>query len=95
MGKIAAVQINAVVLNSKEKEFVVLGVYWGDGAIRITNPRPEKYPFQFLYTEPKIFNEDDPKRLYWLAAENSEIGDLSPFRIKSMLIIVKPVKVRG
>lgn len=94
--KIRSATIRATLENTKGKEFEVTGHYWGDGAIRLNNPRPEKYPEQkFLYTEPDIFDEDDPKRLYWLSDEDAEAGDLSPFRIKYLLVEIKPAKKRG
>lgn len=75
--------------NSKGKEFEVPGVYWGDGSLRVENPRPAKYPERFLYTEPDVFYEEDPKRLYWLADEDADLGDISPFRIKYILLDAK------
>jgi hypothetical protein len=84
--RLRSAKVNVTVENTKGKEFEIKGTYWGDGTIRVDNPRPEKYPFQFLYTEPDIFDDDDPKRLFWLADEDAEVGDLSPFRIKYMML---------
>lgn len=84
--RLRSAAIKVTLENTKGVEFEVTGIYWGDGTIRVTNPRPTKYPDQFLYTEPDIFYEDDPKRLYWLADEDSEVGEISAFRIKYMLL---------
>lgn len=92
------VEILVTLENTKGKEFEVKGSYWGNGSIRVDNPRPEKYPHRFLYTEPDLFWEDDPKRLFWLPDTNSSVGEISPFRIKFMLMAkpkAKPVKKPG
>lgn len=94
--KLRSASVKVTLENTKGQEFEVTGHYWGDGTLRVDNPRPAKYPdHRFLYTEPDIFDEEDPKRLYWLADEEAEAGDLSPFRIKYILVDVKPVKKRG
>lgn len=88
--------VRVTLLNRKGAEFEVDGIYWGDGTVRVDNPRPERYPeFKFLYTEPDIFYEEDPKRLFWLADEDSGVGDLSPFRLKLMFVKIKPARKRG
>jgi hypothetical protein len=87
--KLHSAAVKVTLENSKGKEFEVDGVYWGDGSLRVANPRPQKYPDRFLYTEPEMFFEDDPKRMYWLADEDSEIGEISPFRIKYVLLDAK------
>jgi len=94
--KIASAPARITVVNTKGVEFEVSGRYYGNGAILAANPKPDKYPdFAFLYTEPDIFDEDDPKRLYWLKDGESDPGKLSKFRIKSILIVNKLVKKRG
>ncbi len=94
--KLRSATIKATLENTKGKEFEVTGYYWGDGGIRVNNPRLAKYPdYKFLYTEPDIFDDDDPKRLFWLSDEDAEVGDLSPFRIKYILVDIKPAKKPG
>lgn len=88
--------VKATLTNTKGIEFEVYGSVWSGGIIRIANPRPKKYPkFLFLYTEPDLYCKSDQKRLYWLRDEDAELGELSPFRLKSMLMAPKPVKRRG
>lgn len=91
-----ACRIKATVTNTKGREFEIAGMFWGDGTIRVENPRPKKYPdFLFLYTEPACYDKKDPKRLYWLKDKDADLSELSPFRIKSMLMDPKPVKKPG
>lgn len=92
----SSTKIKATVVNRKGREFEVEGVFWGDGTIRVANPRPKKYPeFEFLYTEPACYSRKDPKRLFWLRDAEADLGELSPFRIKSMLVGAKQVKKPG
>ena len=94
--KLSCAAVRVTLENTKGKEFEVTGYYWGDGTLRVDNPRPDRYPvYQFLYTEPDIFDDDDPKRLYWLADDEGAVGELSPFRVKYALAVIKPVKKRG
>jgi hypothetical protein len=79
-----------VLENTKGKVFEVDGIYYGHGAFVPKNPRPEKYPFPSLYTDPDEFYEPDPKRLFWFDGEH--VLELSPFRIKSVLVNLKNPK---
>lgn len=93
--KLRSALVKVTVENTKGREYEIPGVYWGDGTIRVNNPRPTKYKAKFLYTEPDIFDETDPKRLYWLDDEDSKVGELSSFRVKFMFLVLKPVKKRS
>lgn len=88
--------IRAVVENTKGKEFPVRGRFWSDGTIMIANPRPERYPdYQFLVTYPSIYCEGDPKRLWWKPEDDdAEPSQLSPFKVKSMLLVLQKLKKR-
>jgi len=83
-------EIRLVLTNTKGKEFEVTGSYSAPGKIKAKNPRPERYPFKLLYTDPNVAHEEDPKRLFWV--ENGGLGELSPFRIQSLLLVKKPSK---
>jgi hypothetical protein len=84
--------IHAVLENLKGREFEVVGTYWGDGTIRVANPRPQKYASPFLFTSPADACTFDKKRLYWLESDGT-VAALSPFRIKSMLLDAKQVRL--
>ena len=94
----SACRIKAILTNTRGREFEVQGYFWSDGTIRVDNPRPKRYQvFKFLYTNPETYCKLDPKRLYWLTDDDAALGDLSPFRVKAMLLVPKPRKgrVRG
>jgi len=88
-----SIPVAAKLQNTKEREFRVKGRYWSDGAVLVDNPRPQKYDYPKLYTDPEIYYEDDPKRLYWVECEEPfKLGPLSPFAVKTLLADAKLVK---
>lgn len=87
--------VRAVVVNTKGKEFPVTGRFWSDGTVLIRNPRPERYPYELLATYPSIYDENDPKRLYWKPVDDEAVPtQISPFKIKSMLLVLSKQKKR-
>lgn len=88
-----SVPIIAKLENTKGKEFRVKGRFWANGAVLVANPRPERYKFTHLYTEPEMHCEAEPKRLYWVTnVEDFTTGELSPFSIKTIVADAKLVK---
>jgi hypothetical protein len=64
------------------------GWYYSSEKIVVVHPDDADHPG--LWTAPKAYYDEDPKRLW-----DRQTGDLSEYRVKSIIANAKHVKMRG